>query len=150
MRTRSPISTVHSIMSVISDTIGMFEDIDGALRLIHQLCDPSTRIVIAHYSHLWEPLLKTAEAAGLRRKQPTINYIATADFLNLMDLADFEVINRERRRNLIVNSKMNDLGIRLFKLSAHTSCFPDSRQPSSGWSTELIGMRRHQPVTRII
>jgi len=83
----------------------MFEDIDGALRLIHQLCDPSTRIVIAYYSHLWEPLLKTAEAAGLRRKQPTINYIATADFLNLMDLADFEVINRERRRNLIVNSK---------------------------------------------
>ena len=49
MRTRSPISTVHSIMSVISDTIGMFEDIDGALRLIHQLCDPSTRIVIADY-----------------------------------------------------------------------------------------------------
>src|SRR5262250_1519846 len=39
---------------VIADTIGMFEDIDGTLRLIHQLCSPSTRIVIAYYSHLWE------------------------------------------------------------------------------------------------
>ena len=50
---------------VIADTIGMFEDIDGTLRLIHQLCAPSTRIVISYYSHLWEPVLKLAEAVGL-------------------------------------------------------------------------------------
>ncbi|HEX2364194.1 MAG TPA: class I SAM-dependent methyltransferase, partial [Bradyrhizobium sp.] len=85
---------------VIADTIGMFEDIDGTLRLIYQLCTPSTRIVISYYSHLWEPVLKSAEALGLRRKQPTVNYIATADFLNLMDLADFEVIDREQRQLL--------------------------------------------------
>src|SRR3981189_1008391 len=30
---------------VIADTIGMFEDIDGTLRLVHQLCAPSTRIL---------------------------------------------------------------------------------------------------------
>jgi ubiquinone/menaquinone biosynthesis C-methylase UbiE len=85
---------------VIADTIGMFEDIDGTLGLINKLCSPSTRIVISYYSHLWEPVLKTAEALGLRRKQPRINYIATADFLNLMDLADFEVINSEQRQLL--------------------------------------------------
>jgi ubiquinone/menaquinone biosynthesis C-methylase UbiE len=85
---------------VVADTIGMFEDIDGTLGLINQLCTPSTRIVISYYSHLWEPVLKSAEAMGLRRKQPTVNYIATADFLNLMDLADFEVINREQRQLL--------------------------------------------------
>lgn len=85
---------------VIADTIGMFEDIDGTLRLIHQLCAPSTRIVVSYYSHLWEPVLKAAEALGLRYKQPTINYIATTDFLNLMDLADFEVINGEQRQLL--------------------------------------------------
>ncbi len=83
---------------VVADTIGMWEDIDGTLRRIYQLCTPSTRIVIAYYSHLWEPVLKTAEALRLRRKQPSVNYIATADFLNLMDLADFEVINREQRQ----------------------------------------------------
>ncbi len=85
---------------VVADTIGMFEDIDGTLHLINQLCAPSTRIVISYYSHLWEPVLKTAEALGVRRKQPRINFIATADFLNLMDLADFEVINREQRQLL--------------------------------------------------
>jgi SAM-dependent methyltransferase len=85
---------------VIADTIGMFEDIDGTLALVHHLCAPSTRIIISYYSHLWEPVLKVAEALRLRARQPVINYIATADFLNLMDLADFEVIGGEQRQLL--------------------------------------------------
>lgn len=83
---------------VIADTIGMFEDIDGTLRLVHRLCSPSTRIVIAYYSHLWEPIIKLGELASLRRKQPPVNFIATADFLNLIDLADFELIRHEQRQ----------------------------------------------------
>ena len=83
---------------VIADTIGMFEDIDGTLRLVHHLCAPSTRIIISYYSHLWEPVLKLAELLHLRSKQPKINYVATADFLNLMDLADFEMISQEQRQ----------------------------------------------------
>jgi SAM-dependent methyltransferase len=83
---------------VIADTIGMFEDIDGTLRLVHHLCAPSTRIIISYYSHLWEPVLKFAEFLRLRRKQPPVNFIATADFLNLLDLADFEMISHEQRQ----------------------------------------------------
>jgi ubiquinone/menaquinone biosynthesis C-methylase UbiE len=85
---------------VIADTIGMFEDIDDTLRNVHRLCAPSTRVIISYYSHLWEPILKIAETLRLRSKQPKINYIATADFLNLMDLADFEVIASEQRQLL--------------------------------------------------
>jgi SAM-dependent methyltransferase len=83
---------------VIADTIGLFEDIDGTLRRVHHLCAPSTRIVIAYYSHLWEPILKAAEFIGVRRPQPRVNFIATVDFLNLMDLADFEVISQQQRQ----------------------------------------------------
>jgi ubiquinone/menaquinone biosynthesis C-methylase UbiE len=83
---------------VIADTIGMFEDIDGTLRRVHHLCAASTRIIISYYSHLWEPILKAAELIGVRRLQPKVNFIATADFLNLMDLADFEVISQEQRQ----------------------------------------------------
>src|SRR4030088_362239 len=85
---------------VIADTIGMFEDIDGTLRLVHHLCAPSTRIIISYYSHLWEPVLKLAEALRLRSKQPKINYTTTAECLNLMALADFEVIREEQRQLL--------------------------------------------------
>jgi SAM-dependent methyltransferase len=83
---------------VIADTIGMFEDIDSTLRLVHHLCAPSTRIIIAYYSHLWEPILKLGELLKLKSRQTQINYIATADFLNLMDLTDFEVISQEQRQ----------------------------------------------------
>src|ERR1700732_420231 len=83
---------------VIADTIGMFEDIDGTVGRVHHVCGPSTRIIISYYSHLWEPILKLAELLRLRARQPKINYIATADFLNLMDLADFEVISQEQRQ----------------------------------------------------
>jgi SAM-dependent methyltransferase len=83
---------------VIADTIGMFEDIDGTLKRVHHLCAPSTRIVIAYYSHLWEPILKLGEMLRLKSRQSQVNYIATADFLNLMDLADFEMISQEQRQ----------------------------------------------------
>jgi SAM-dependent methyltransferase len=83
---------------VIADTIGMFENIDETLALVHHLCAPSTRIIISYYSHLWEPVLKLGELLKLKSRQPQINYIATADFLNLMDLADFEMIRREQRQ----------------------------------------------------
>jgi SAM-dependent methyltransferase len=85
---------------IIADTIGMFEDIDDTLRMIHQLCAPSTRLIISYYSHLWEPILKLAELLKLKSPQQKINYIATADFLNLMDIAEFEAIRQERRQLL--------------------------------------------------
>jgi SAM-dependent methyltransferase len=83
---------------LLADTIGLFDDIDGTLKLLHDLSSPSTRLVVVYYSHLWEPVLKLAELLKFKSRQSKINYIATADFLNLMDLADFEVIRHEQRQ----------------------------------------------------
>jgi SAM-dependent methyltransferase len=66
-RSRAPFDY---IVLADTNTICLLEDIDGTLRLIHQLCSASTRIIIAYYSHLWEPILKTAEALRLRNRQP--------------------------------------------------------------------------------
>ena len=55
-------------------------------------------IVIAYHSHLWEPVLKLGELLKIKSRQSEINYIATVDFRNLMDLADFEVISQEQRQ----------------------------------------------------
>lgn len=85
---------------LIADAIGMFESIDDTLRIVNQHCTAETRLIISYYSHLWEPILKLGEWLKLKSRQPKINYIATADFLNLMDLADFEVIRDERRQLL--------------------------------------------------
>lgn len=83
---------------VLSDTIGMLDDIETALRRLQPLCGPDTRLIIAYYSHLWEPLLKVAETIGQRMPQPRTNYLNTTDFLNILDLADFEPIKMEYRQ----------------------------------------------------
>ena len=83
---------------VIADTIGMFEDIDCAYRRVHQCVhavDADHHLLLFP---LWEPILKLAEVLRFQSRQPKINYVATADFLNLIHLADFEVVSREQRQ----------------------------------------------------
>lgn len=133
---------------VLADTIGVLEDIDGTLRLIHQLCAPSTRLIIAYYSHLWEPVLKTAEAIGLRNKQPQVNYVSTADFRNLMDLADFEIISREQRQLLprrllglgpLVNKYIAPLpGMRQLALRSYVVGRPVRQFPDREYSASIV------------
>ncbi len=83
---------------VLSDTVGMLDDIETALRRLQPLCGPDTRVIIAYYSQLWEPLLKVAEWVGLKMPQPPTNYLNTTDFLNILDLADFEPIKMDYRQ----------------------------------------------------
>ncbi|MBX9845991.1 MAG: glycosyltransferase [Xanthobacteraceae bacterium] len=83
---------------ILSDTVGVLDDIEVALRRLHRLCTAHTRIVIAYHSRLWEPLLNFAERAGLRMPQPPTNYLANTDLFNILDLADFEPIKLEFRQ----------------------------------------------------
>lgn len=133
---------------VIADTIGMFEDIDGTLRLVRHLCAPETRIIISYYSHLWEPIIKLAELLRLRPKQPRINYIATVDFLNLIDLANFEVISRESRQLIpfhwwgvgtFVNRFIAPLpGIRRLCLRTYIVGRPVAQFPDRSFSASIV------------
>jgi SAM-dependent methyltransferase len=83
---------------IISDTIGMFEDIEVALKGLHPLCTPDTRIVIAYYSPAWEPLIDLGTKLGRRMPQPQPNLLSKTDFLNILDLAEFEPIRMEQRQ----------------------------------------------------
>jgi SAM-dependent methyltransferase len=83
---------------ILSDTIGMFDDIDSALAILHCVCKPETRLIIAYYAQLWEPLLKAGESVSLRMPQPPVNFISDSDFLNLLDLGDLELIRHDRRQ----------------------------------------------------
>lgn len=93
---------------VLSDTIGFLDDLEIALSRLHELCGPDTRIIISYYSHLWEPVLKAAEWAGLKMRQPPVNYLVTTDFLNILELADFDPIKIEYRQ--LVPKRLFGLG----------------------------------------
>src|SRR5262249_12943241 len=85
---------------IVSDTIGMFDDIDEALRNLHAVCTSETRLVIAYYSPKWEKLLHFGTRIGWRMPQPQPSLISVTDFINILDLSEFEPIRIEWRQLL--------------------------------------------------
>lgn len=85
---------------VLSDIVGVLEDIHGTFDLIHRFCTPDTRVIVAYYSWLWEPLLRLVERLGL--KQPTLaqNFLGSDDIERIVQLAGFEVVRIEWRQLL--------------------------------------------------
>lgn len=85
---------------ILSDTIGWLDDCQQTLSQLHSLCHRDTRLVVSYYSRVWETALRAAEGIGLRMPHPDLNWLSSADILNLMTLADFEPIKREWRQLL--------------------------------------------------
>ncbi|HYJ07844.1 MAG TPA: bifunctional class I SAM-dependent methyltransferase/glycosyltransferase family 2 protein [Polyangiaceae bacterium] len=79
---------------VLSDAIGMLDDIQAALERIRPLLHPEGRIVVTYYNFLWEPLLKLAEQIGLKTHWPDQNWLSMDDVHNLLYLTGFEVFRR--------------------------------------------------------
>jgi len=82
---------------VMSDTIGVLEDVQRTFAGIQRLCSPRTRVVVAHHSAMWEPILRLAERLGLKMPTLSQNWLSTEDVVSLMDLAGFQEVKREWR-----------------------------------------------------
>jgi SAM-dependent methyltransferase len=83
---------------VLSDTIGLLDDIETTLSRLHRLCTRDTRIVISYFSQIWKPLLNLGTKVGMRMPQPAVNFLSHVDFENILDLAEFEMIRRDARQ----------------------------------------------------
>jgi SAM-dependent methyltransferase len=83
---------------VLSDTVGLLEDVEATLASLHQLCSNQTRIVIAYYSWLWTPVIVLAELFGAKMRQIPLNRLGPEDVSALLELADFDVIKRDWRQ----------------------------------------------------
>jgi ubiquinone/menaquinone biosynthesis C-methylase UbiE len=93
---------------VIGDTLGSLDDCQRVFENLHPLCTRETRLVIAYFSHLWDPALKLAEWMGLRMPLPPQNVLAPADVRALAGLAEFETVKSEVR--LLAPFRMLGLG----------------------------------------
>lgn len=85
---------------VLSDTIGLLDDVQAVLEMLHRVCGRETRVVIAYYSKLWEPALKLVERLGLKMPQVEQNWLSTDDIVGLFELTDYQVTRREWRQPL--------------------------------------------------
>jgi SAM-dependent methyltransferase len=93
---------------LIVDTVGVLEDCQTFFESLHSLCTRETRVVVAYFSHLWYPALKTTEWLGLRMPQPPQNVFSPKDVQALVSLADFESVKSEVR--LLSPARMFGLG----------------------------------------
>jgi SAM-dependent methyltransferase len=83
---------------ILSDMVGYLEDCANTFEALQKLCTPKTRLVIAYYSHLWEPIVGFGERIGAKMPSMSQNWLSIDDTANLLRLAGFEVIRREWRQ----------------------------------------------------
>jgi len=93
---------------LLSDAIGSVDDVQLTLGQLHVFCTPDTRVIIAHHSRLWEPLLKLAERLRLKAPTPEQNWLSTSEIVGIADLAYFEEVKREWRQ--LVPKRLLGLG----------------------------------------
>ncbi len=82
---------------LISDTLGSVGDIQTLLARLHRFTTRETRLITVYFSHLWQPLLKLAEAIGWKMPQGPLNVLSPKDIESLAALADFDAVKAERR-----------------------------------------------------
>jgi SAM-dependent methyltransferase len=79
---------------ILSDAIGMLDDIQNALERLHSRLHANGRIIITYYNFVWEPALKLAERVGLKTHWPDQNWLSMDDIQNLLYLTGYEVFRR--------------------------------------------------------
>jgi ubiquinone/menaquinone biosynthesis C-methylase UbiE len=77
---------------VCSDLIHDLWDVQGLLKQVSKLCDPSTRIILNYYSRLWELPLALASSLDLAKPVLNQNWLTVEDVTNLLRLENMEVI----------------------------------------------------------
>lgn len=82
---------------LMSDLIGHLKDIQEALAAARNVMTSRSRLIVTYYNFLWEPVVVLAEKLRLKIPQPRQNWINTNDLINLLDLADFEVVRTGQR-----------------------------------------------------
>ena len=89
--TRPPIKGRFDYV-IVSGRVGHLDDVETFLASLRRFCHPGTRIIITYYNFIWEPVLKLAEALGLKRKEPTQNWLSAPSLVNLLELAGYEPV----------------------------------------------------------
>ncbi|MCP4249018.1 MAG: glycosyltransferase [bacterium] len=107
---------------LISNALAEMPDIQAMLERVAGVCHPGTRVIVAYFNALWEPVLKFAAALGLRQNVVHANWLSMNDVANLLELADFEVIRRSSeilapKYLPLVSTLMNRVACRMWPLT---------------------------------
>jgi len=83
---------------VLSYLTGYLTDIELALRNLHPASHARTRLVVTSLNNFWLWPLLWAQWLGLVTPQPQSNWLSTADLVNLLELAGWEVVEKSSQQ----------------------------------------------------
>lgn len=79
---------------VLCQTLGEIYDLTALFRAIQSVCHARTRLVVVHYSRVWQPALRLMEWLRLKNKSPEQNWIPTDEIVHLLKMSGFETIQQ--------------------------------------------------------
>jgi ubiquinone/menaquinone biosynthesis C-methylase UbiE len=79
-----------------SDLVHDLFDVQQVFENIARHCHPGTRVIVNAYNRLWEIPRRVAEMFGIAKRQLTQNWLAPGDVMNLLYLADLDVIHESQ------------------------------------------------------
>lgn len=82
---------------IFSDVIGYLDDIQATLDRIRATCTPETRVMITYFNIFWQLPLQLAERTKLKMRTPYFAWLDPEDIANLLDLAGFDIIRKNRK-----------------------------------------------------
>ncbi len=82
---------------IFSDVIGYLDDIQVAFDQVRQVCDENTRVMITYFNIFWQYPLRLTETLRMKMRAPSFAWIEPEDIVNLLQLADFEVIRKNMK-----------------------------------------------------
>lgn len=77
---------------IVNQALCDFYDVQEVLSALQGVCHERTRLIIVHYSRLWQPMLKLAEWFGLKPAAPDHSWLPCAEISHLLSLSGFETI----------------------------------------------------------
>jgi SAM-dependent methyltransferase len=80
---------------IICNSLGQWHDIQRVFENVRSAATAETRIIVTYYNYLWEFILRLGSLVRLRRPYHYQNWLAQNDIINLLNLADFDVIRQD-------------------------------------------------------
>jgi len=95
--------SLHPEFIIISDYLSRVVDIQNLFSKARKIASEETRLIVTYQNFFWLPMLAFAEFLGFKRRQKRTNWLNTEDLVNLLELADFEIVRTGRRFLLPLN-----------------------------------------------
>lgn len=81
---------------ILYNVIAESDDVQALLAGLRRWMTPRTRLILNFHSHLWMPVLRTAERLGLKRPTEESTWVTAEDMMNFSTLTDFEIVIQDR------------------------------------------------------